>query len=506
MVDGSRIGSRALAGKVMSAEEAAELIRPGANVGMSGFTGAGYPKEVPGALARRIADANARGDPFAISVWTGASTAPEIDGALAAVDGIELRMPYQSDPVSRAKINAGLMDYLDIHLSHVAQMVWEGFFGHLDLALIEVTGITPDGDLIPSSSVGNNKTWIDQADAVILEINSRQPAGLDGMHDIYYGTALPPNRRPIQITHAADRIGVPYFRCPPEKIVAIVETDSPDRNTAFKAPDAASSLIASHLLEFLTSEVNCDRLPGTLLPLQSGVGNVANAVLAGLEGGPFEQLTAYTEVIQDGMLNLLRSGTMAVASATAFSLSPDGQAELERNLADYRKRIVLRPQEISNHPEVIRRLGCLALNSMIEADIYGNINSTHLMGSSIQNGIGGSGDFARNAYISIFLTPSIAKGGNISCIVPMASHVDHTEHDVDVIVTEQGLADLRGLAPRRRAQAIIDQCAHPDYRPALQDYFDRAVATSVGKHTPHLLGEALSWHARYLDGGTMRQE
>jgi succinyl-CoA:acetate CoA-transferase len=504
MSDGHRIGSRALAKKVMSAQDAAELIQPGDRVGMSGFTGAGYPKAVPGALARRIAEANARGDHFAISVWTGASTAPEIDGVLAAVDGIELRMPYQSDPVSRAKINAGLMDYLDVHLSHVAQMVWEGFFGDLDVALIEVVGITPDGDLIPSSSVGNNKTWIDQADRVILEVNSQQPAELDGMHDIYYGTALPPHRKPIQITEPADRIGELYFRCPPEKIIAIVETDDPDRNTAFKAPDTASNLIAGHLLEFLAHEVRRDRLPPTLLPLQSGVGNVANAVLAGLEGGMFNQLTAYTEVIQDGLLSLLRSGTMTVASATAFSLSQEGTAELEANLADYRKRIVLRPQEISNHPEVIRRLGCLAMNGMIEADIYGNVNSTHVMGSSIMNGIGGSGDFARNAYISMFLTPSTAKNGAISCLVPMVSHVDHTEHDVHVLVTEQGLADLRGLPPRRRAQKIIDNCAHPDYRPALQDYFDRAVATSVGKHTPHLLTEALSWHSRYLDSGSMR--
>jgi succinyl-CoA:acetate CoA-transferase len=504
MSHGDRIGSRALASKIMSAEDAAELILPGANVGMSGFTGAGYPKEVPGALARRIAEANARGDRFAVSVWTGASTAPEIDGVLAAVDGIELRMPYQSDPVSRAKINAGLMDYLDVHLSHVAQMVWEGFFGDLDIALIEVVGITADGELIPSSSVGNNKTWIDQADRVILEVNSRQPSELDGMHDIYYGTALPPDRLPIQITRPADRIGQTYFRCPPEKIIAIVETDSPDRNTSFTAPDTASNLIAGHLLEFLAHEVSRDRLPSTLLPLQSGVGNVANAVLAGLEGGPFNQLTAYTEVIQDGLLGLLRSGTMTVASATAFSLSAEGMADLADNLADYRKRIVLRPQEISNHPEVIRRLGCLAMNGMIEADIYGNVNSTHVMGSSIMNGIGGSGDFARNAYISIFLTPSTAKNGAISCLVPMVSHVDHTEHDVHVLVTEQGLADLRGLPPRRRAQKIIDNCAHPDYRLGLQDYFDRAVATSVGKHTPHLLGEALSWHSRYLATGSMR--
>ena len=488
----------------MSPDDAAQFIRPGDNVGMSGFTGAGYPKQVPGALVRRVEEAAARGDRFAVSVWTGASTAPELDGALAAVDAIDLRMPYQSDPVSRAKINAGLVDYLDLHLSHVAQMVWEGAFGHLDAAVVEVTGITADGELIPSSSVGNNKTWIDRADRVIVEVNSWQPAAFEGMHDVYYGTALPPLRKPIQILSVSDRIGVPYLHCPPEKIVAVVETNSPDRNTAFKPVDDTSQQIAQHLLEFLSQEVKRDRLPAALLPLQSGVGNIANAVLRGLDGGPFRPLTAYTEVIQDGMLALLRSGTMDFISAPAFSLSDEGAADLHANIAEYHDRIVLRPQEISNHPEVIRRLGCLAMNGAIEADIYGNINSTHVMGSSIMNGIGGSGDFARNAYIAMFLTPSTAKGGAISSIVPMVSHVDHTEHDVHVIITEQGVADLRGLAPRRRAQKIIDQCAHPDYRPMLQDYLDRASKTAPGKHTPHLIEESLSWHARYLRDGTMQ--
>jgi succinyl-CoA:acetate CoA-transferase len=204
------------------------------------------------------------------------------------------------------------------------------------------------------------------------------------------------------------------------------------------------------------------------------------------------------------MLGLLRSGTLSVASATAFSLSPLAAEEINANAGAYRDRIVLRPQEISNHPEVVRRLGVLAMNGIIEADLYGNINSTHLMGSQIQNGIGGSGDFARNAYISFFLTPSTAKAGAISSIVPMVSHVDHTEHDVHVLVTEQGLADLRGLAPRRRARQIIDRCAHPDYRPLLEDYHQRALSGSPGKHTPHLIEEALGWHERYLTTGSMR--
>ncbi len=491
------------AGKVRSPDEAAALISNGATIGMSGFTGSGHPKAVPGALARRIGEAHRRGERFTVNVWTGASTGPDLDGALAAVDGINLRLPYMSDPISRAKINAGEMDYVDLHLSHVAQMAWEGFFGHLDVALVEVAGITADGELIPSSSVGNNKTWLELADRVILEVNSWQPLELEGMHDIYYGTALPPSRKPIPILRPDDRIGQPYLRCPPEKIVAVVQTDSPDRHTEFSPPDDTSVRIAGHVVDFLGQEVQMGRLPPSLLPLQSGVGNVANAVLAELDGGPFRSLTAYTEVIQDGMLQMLGSGTLASASATAFSLSDDGIAELHGNLDVYRGRILLRPQEISNHPEVVRRLGCLAMNGMIEADLYGNVNSTHVMGSSIQNGIGGSGDFARNAYISLFVTPSTAKDGTISRIVPMVSHVDHTEHDVHVIVTEQGVADLRGVAPRHRARRIIDNCAHPDYRDALLDYFERAVAGAPGQQTPHLLDEALSWHTNFLRHGTM---
>ncbi len=503
MTDRSRIQCKAAAGKVVSAEEAATFISPGDRVGMSGFTGSGHPKAVPAALVRRATDAAGHGDHFAVSVWT-VSTAPELSGALAAADGIDLRMPYQSDPVTRAKINAGLLGYLDVHLSHVAQMVREGLFGHLDVALVEVAGVTADGALIPSSSVGNNNTWIDMADRVILEVNSWQPAELEGMHDIYYGGALPPDRSPLGILRPSDRIGVPYLRCPPEKIVAVVLTNDPDYAAPVRPADGDSQLIAGHLLDFLSHESRRGRLPGTLLPLQSGVGNVTNAVLARLDSGPFRPLTAYTEVVQDSMLQLLRSGTMTMASATAFSLSEEGIAGLRADIAAYRNKIILRPQEISNHPEVIRRLGCLAMNGMIEADIYGNVNSSHVMGSGICNGIGGSGDFARNACISMFLTPSTARNGSISCIVPMVSHVDHTEHDVHVIVTEQGIADLRGLPPRRRAQQIITHCAHPDYRPGLQDYLDRAIATGPGKHTPHLLSEALSWHVRYMHEGTMR--
>jgi succinyl-CoA:acetate CoA-transferase len=503
MFSHSRVLNASFRSKIMSADEAAKLILPGETVGMSGFTGAGYPKEVPLALAKHITESNDRGERFRISVWTGASTAPELDGALAKVDGIEMRLPYQSDPTCRARINAGQMEYIDIHLSHVAQFVWSGFLGKLDTAVVEVTGITEEGHLIPSSSIGNNKTWLDMADKVILEVNSMQNPLLEGMHDVYYGTHLPPNRLPIPIIKSSDRIGVPYFKVDPKKVVAVVETAGQDRNSPFNPPDADSQKIANHILDFLEHEVKKGRLPENLLPIQSGVGNIPNAVMAGLNQGKFENLTAYTEVLQDGMLEMLNSGKMTYASATALSLSPDALDKLNGDLARYRKSIILRTQEISNHPEVIRRLGIIAMNGLIEADIYGNVNSTHVMGTQIMNGIGGSGDFARNAYLSIFMTPSTAKGGAISSIVPMVSHVDHTEHDVQVIVTEQGLADLRGLSPKKRAKVVIENCAHPQFKPALLDYYERALRDSPGKHTPHLLNEAFLWHRRFLETGKM---
>ena len=387
----SRVAHVGLRRKIMSAADAAAHIRPGDNVGMSGFTGAGYPKAVPQALAAMMTEHRSRGEDFRIGVWTGASTAPELDGALAAADGIELRLPYQSDPVSRAKINAGTMEYIDVHLSHVAQMAWEGFLGHLDVALVEVTGITEDGRLVPSS-LGGQQQDLDRPGGPGHPRGQRVAADGAGRHArrlLRHRAATGPQADHDHQPRRPDRR--PALRLPPEKIVAIVETDAPDRNTPFKTPDEDSAAIAGHFIDFLEHEVRAGRIPKAALPLQSGVGNIANAVLAGLGQSGRTGLTAYTEVIQDGMLDLIESGTIALASATAFSLSPAGLERFNSRVRLFADRIVLRPQEISNHPEVIRRLGVIASNGMIEADIYGNVNSTHIMGSRIQNGIGGSG-------------------------------------------------------------------------------------------------------------------
>ena len=505
MSQSDRIKCPVLKNRIMSAEQATAFISHGDTLAFSGFTGAGYPKAIPAALAKHIGDLKSQGESFRINLWTGASTAPEVDGALAEVDGIEQRLPYQGDPIARKKINTEHMHYMDYHLSDVAPFARYGFLGKLDIAVIEVTAIREDGSFIPSSSVGTNNAWMDLAERVILEVNYNQNLKMEGMHDIYYHNQLPPQRKAIEINAVEDRIGTPYLYCAPEKIVAIVETNAPDRNTPFKPMDDDSRRIAEHILAFFDREVQAGRLPPELLPIQSGVGNIPNAVLDGLDAGSYKGLTSYTEVVQDGMLRMLKSGTLKVASATSFSLSPEGNQEFQDNIDFYREKIILRQSDISNHPEVIRRLGVIGMNGIIEADIYGNVNSTHVMGTGVMNGIGGSGDFTRNGSLSIFVTPSLAKNGDISAIVPMVSHVDHTEHDVKVIVTEQGLADLRGLSPRQRALAIIENCAHPDYREQLRDYFERACNNGRAQHTPHILSEALSWHERYETTGSMRK-
>jgi len=497
-----RIANALLRGKVMSADEAAQFIDHGDKVGMSGFTGAAYPKALPTAIANRAKEAQAKGETYKIDVYTGASTAPDCDGVMAEAGAINYRMPYQSDPIMRNAINSGEMKYQDIHLSHSGQYVEHGFFGQLDVAVVEATRITEEGHLIPSSGVGNNVDYLDAAKKIIIEVNEWQSVDLEGMADVYRIGHLP-NRTPIPIINSGDRIGKTYIDIDISKVVAVVETNAPDRNAPFKPVDETSQKIAGYFLDFLEGEVKGGRLAYDNYIMQSGVGNVPNAVMAGLLDSKFEKIEAYTEVIQDGMVDLIDAGKMTVASATSFSLSPEYAEKMNAEAKRYRESIILRPLQVSNHPEVIRRVGLISSNGMIEADIYGNINSTHVAGQRIMNGIGGSGDFTRNARISTFISPADAKGGDISAVVPFASHIDHTEHDAMVVITEYGVADLRGLAPRDRVAKMIS-VAHPSYRPLLEEYVERANKSKF-QQTPHDLATAFSFHQRLLETGTMQK-
>lgn len=481
----TRLRCPALADRIMTADAAAQLIRDGMTVALSGFTRAGEAKAVPYALIRR-----AKREAFRLSLMTGASLGNDIDGQLGALGVTQRRLPFQADPILRGKINDGDVAYCDQHLSHTAELLRSGQIHRPDVAVLEAVAILPDGSFVPTTSVGNSASFAAQARHVIIELNTRLPETLEGIHDIYLPAARP-HRMPVPLIGVQGRIGRNAVPLDPAKVIAVVLSDHSDSFAAISRPDPDTAAIAAHLMAFFASEVRRDMLPPSLLPLQAGIGAVANAVLSGFAQSAFRDLTMYSEVLQDSAFDLIDADKLRFASASSLALSEGCQYRVLSELEHYRRFFLLRPQEISNHPEVIRRLGVIAINTAIEFDIYGNVNSTHIGGSRMMNGIGGSGDFARNSHLSIFVTPSRAKGGRIPCVVPMVSHVDHTEHDVDILVTEQGLADLRGLSPRERAVLVIRNCAHPDHRDGLSDYFARACRS--GGHTPHLLGEALSW-------------
>lgn len=484
----------------MTAEEAARLVKDGDVVGMGGFTPAGAPKDVPTAIANMAEALHAEGKPFKIGIYTGASTGDSCDGALARAHAISFRTPYQSNKDLRTELNNQQAHYYDMHLSELAQNLRYGFLPRPTVAIIEACQVTENGEIVPTAGVGIAPTIARMADRIIVELNAAMPETMRGMHDIYE-PADPPVRREIPVYTPSDRIGTDCIKVNPEKIVAVVRTNRPNEVGKFTPIDEVTAKIGANVASFLEKELLEGRIPSSFLPIQSGVGNVANAVLGELGENkhipPFEM---YTEVIQDSVIGLMKEGRIKFASGCSLTIGADKLQDIIDHMDFFRDKIVLRPQEISNNPEVARRMGLITINTALEADIYGNINSTHVCGTKMMNGIGGSGDFTRNAYISIYTTPSTAKGGAISSIVPMVSHVDHSEHSVKVLITEHGIADLRGKSPIQRAQEIINNCVDPAYRPMMQEYLSKTKLA----HTQHNLGLAFAMHEEFLKSGDMR--
>ena len=510
-----RVRCKSLLNKVMKAEETIQFFMPGMNLGWSGFTPAGYPKEVPIALADHVEKNGLQGK-MKFNLFIGASVGAETENRWAQLDMIDRRWPYQTGKDIAAGINEGRIRMGDKHLSLFAQDLGYGFYtkdtetGKLDLAIIEVSAITEDGGLVPTSSCGVIPEILMICDRIIVEVNTGQPS-FEGMHDIVVANH-PPNRQVFNITKADSRIGTTYVPCDPSKIIAVVESKRRDKGRAFSEQDDTSEAIANHIIDFFSHEVKMGRLPKNLLPLQSGVGSIANAVIGGLAKGPFSNLTVYTEVLQDTMLDLFDSGKLDAASSCSLSLSESpGFPRYFENIEKYFDKIVLRPLSISNAPEPIRRLGCIAMNTPVEIDIYAHANSTLVGGTRMINGLGGSGDFLRNGFLKIMHTPSSRPSkidpNGISCVVPHCSHIDHTEHDLDCVVTEQGLADLRGLAPKERAMRIIEKCAHPDYKMILTEYLGIASADCLKRkvgHEPQLWDRAFKMHMNLAQNGTMK--
>ena len=484
---------------IITAQEAATFIKNGYGVGLSGFTLSGTPKTVMPEVARIAEEEHAAGRPFAINLFTGASTGDSIDGMLARAKALKFRAPFISNPTVREAINNKEIVYSDLHLSLMAQDLRYGYLGKVDVAILEAIDITPDGKVYLTTAGGIGQTVANLADKIIIERNTFHHTM--GLHDVYEPLD-PPYRKEIPIFKAADRVGKPYVQVDPKKVVGIVEVCMPNEQVVFKELDPVTRKIGENVVGFILNDIKCGVIPATGLPIQSGIGNVANAVLKALEDSTeLPPLDLYSEVLQDSVIGLMEHGRVKAGSTCSLSLSQECLQHVYDNLDFFRDRLILRPSEISNHPEIIRRLGIIAMNTAIAVDLYGCVNSSHIGGTRLMNGIGGSGDFARNAYVSIFMCPSTQKGGAISSIVPMVTHADHTEHDVRVVVTEWGVADLRGKGPDERARLLIENCAHPEYRNLLWDYLK--IAKSA--HVSHNIAAALDMHATFEREGDMRK-
>ena len=485
----------------LSAYEAASLIKNNNIVGIGGFSSVGTPKAVPSALAVYAKELHGKGLPFKVGLITGGASGNFVDMELSEAKAVSFRTPFQSCKSMREAINSHEVQYFDLHLSQIGQDVRYGFLGKIDVAILEASEITEEGDLVLSTSVGISPTLALMADKLIIELNEAHAGKLRGMHDVFM-LETPPYREAIPVFTPSQRAGNPVLKIDSSKVLGVVKTNSYDKMGDFKPLNEVTKRIGQNVANFLLSEWHKGAIPKEFLPLQSGVGNIANAVLGAL--GDNEQLpplTMFTEVIQNSVVDLMLKGRISFATGSSLTLSEDHLEMIYNNLDFFRERILLRPQEITNHPETIRRLGVIAINTALEADLFGNVNSTHVLGSKIMNGIGGSADFSRNAYLSIFTCPSTAKGGLISSIVTQVSHVDSTEHDVRVLATEYGVADLRGQSPSQRAKCIIDNCAHPDYKQLLWDYLKLSEGKSY--HTPFSLRNAFKMHIAYEETGDM---
>lgn len=487
----------------MTAAEAAQMIKNGDTLGLSGFTPNGNPKAVFRGISKRAIREHETGQAFQVGILTGASSCQSVEGDMAAAKAIKFRAPFSTNKDFRDHTNLGEVDYEDMHLGHMAERLRRGFYGDIDWAIIEVSAIEEGADTCKvslTSAGGIVPTIARMAKRVILELNHFHNPNSRFLHDVVE-LAEYPYRQPIPITRVAERFGKDYVEIDAKKIVGVVECNIPEEARAFKDLTPETKKIGENVVDFFLSDLRAGRIPKEFFPIQSGVGATGNAVMKAIgqcEGLPV--MNVFSEVVQDAVVDMMLKGQIGYASATATTVTNECLQKIYDNMDFFKERLTIRPSEVANAPELIRRFGVIAMNTALECDLYGNENSSHICGSNLMNGIGGSCDYERNGSISIFYTPSTAKGGKISAIVPMCSHVDSTEHDVDIIVTEQGVADLRGKGPLRRAQEVIENCAHPDYKPLLRDYLRLA-----GRgHEPQSMTAALAMHQAYLEKGDMR--
>ncbi len=487
-----RIRKSSLLKYLSTAGQAASSIQDGMTVAMSGWAMAGYPKAVVESLIER----KQNGESLAIKLVTGANV-PWLDDKLGAENMISRRTPMIASRTLAAQANNGDMQYVEQQMCRMPRLLKAGGFGKIDLAVVEALGFDEEGNLIPTSSIGMTHYLLNSADQIIVEINTSQPEILENLHDIHIPQA-PPNTLPIPLIRVNQRIGKSGIPIDESRLLHIVETSIPEQMGAQPRGTELTKKIADHLFNFL--EIEISRTGGTLPPFQTGFGSIADSIADAFQRSNFRDLQFFCGGITEPVMELLSSGKASALSTGGLGMS-ERVVRILNSIPNIAEHLVIRNGDITNNAEVIGRLGLIALNTGIEMDIYGNVNSSHIAGTRVVNGIGGGAGFAQNAGLSVMMIPSSAKGGAISGIVPMVSHQDICEHDIDVVVTENGVADLRGLDDGERADAIINSCASDIYKDQLNRYLDKA--RSRGGHHPQLPEDAFAWYRRLKENGSM---
>jgi succinyl-CoA:acetate CoA-transferase len=484
-----RIRSKVLRDRVMGADEAVERFVPerGA-IAFSCMGGSALAKEVPEALGRS-ADAGRR---YEFTLLTGGATTTRFEECMARL-GVRRRFPYLSE-AARTRVNEGSVEFFDCRIGEYPDLVREGTLTGgepLDVAIVEATSIDERGRLIPSLAVDALPAFVDASRAVIVELNEGKP-DLTGLHDIY----RPRPGVPIPIRGVRDRAGTPYVTVARSKIAAIVMTDRDDEpSAAYTGVGPTDVRVSEGVAALLEEELRTDAWAGRFA-LQLGAGPLAAAVMDVL---PFRGVDIWTEGIPARWASVLGDRVRGISTTSLYQLPGDRGVleEVFEHVDRVREHVVLRPYEVTNSLELIARMNVVTIQQAIEVDLFGGANTSHV-GPNAWNGVGGSPDFTRAARLVLVAMASTAAGGRYSRIVPFLSSSDIPRQDVDLLLTEQGHADLRGLSPRERAERIIDRCAHPSFRDALWAYY--RTARESGGHLPFSL-EAAQRFAQTQGGG-----
>ena len=493
-----RVRDKKLLSRIVQANEAVSIIKGQMTIATTGNSFSGFPRTLLLGLAEHLSRTDEKVTLFCIG-----ALGEDIEEAFEKGNTISKRLGSLGNKAARRAVNDGKVSFLDVKSGVFPEQVARGDFGKVDVALIEAAAITKEGNIIPSTALSDGPRWVECAERVLIEINPMVPPSIEGIHDIYLPGPYP-DRRPIPLEKIDQRIGTSYIPVGNDQISGIVETvHSLRESERFSRESEANIQIAENVVSYLEKMANTGIIPLPFPPLEVGIGNLGAAIMKKFQESSFDKIHLYLPGITEPVLDLIDSGKVNFVSATNLRIGKEGLERLFSGLEHYRDHILLRSIDVINSGEVIRRLGVIAINTAIEIDILGQVNSSHMMGVNVIGGIGGSYDYSRNAMLSIFATPSVAQQGEISSIVPLVSHVDHTEHDVDVVITEQGIADLRGLEPMDRAHRIVESCAHPSYRSALTEYLEKAKKNGSGRQ-PLVLEEAFSFHQRFARSKSMK--